>query len=133
MVHPQFFGFPERVGIHFDNLAFQKGIDAIEETVRHANTFFHAQAPWKMSQGEELSTILFLTYEACRISSVLLQPIVPDLANRILSRLGMKPNERHLKTAQLGGGPMMEIYGRPLGKDNGVPLQRIAIKNLDTT
>lgn len=59
------------------------------------------------------------------MSSLLLQPIVPDFADRALSRLGLSKEERHLGTATFGGGPSLKLYGRNLGDNPGNIMDRI--------
>uniref|UniRef100_A0A915EQ79 Methionine--tRNA ligase, mitochondrial n=1 Tax=Ditylenchus dipsaci TaxID=166011 RepID=A0A915EQ79_9BILA len=115
----------ERVGNHYNNLLFFRGLETINETVKKANAFFNLQAPWNLKQGPEVYTVLFIVCETVRIATILLQPVVPDYADKALSRLGMSKDERHLGTAVFGGGPTMKIYGRPLGKDIGVLMNRI--------
>uniref|UniRef100_A0A7E4VJR1 Methionine--tRNA ligase, mitochondrial n=1 Tax=Panagrellus redivivus TaxID=6233 RepID=A0A7E4VJR1_PANRE len=115
---------PEKVSKCYDDLLFYRGLEHIFDQVRNTNAFFEVHKPWKL-KGADRSTVLFLTYETVRVASLLLQPIVPDFANRALTRLGLSPAERHLGTAQFGGGPSLQLYGRTLGENPGNIMDRI--------
>jgi len=116
---------PEKVSKCYDDLLFYRGLEHIFDQLRNTNAFFEVHKPWKMSKGPDLSTVLFLTYETVRVSSLLLQPIVPEFADRALTRLGLSKTERHLGTATFGGGPSLKLYGRNLGENPGNIMERI--------
>ncbi|KAI6217936.1 Methionine--tRNA ligase, mitochondrial [Aphelenchoides fujianensis] len=116
-----------RVSDHYDKQQFHRGLEAIAEVGNHANAFFQLHAPWKLKEGPEKQTILFIVCETARIASLLLQPIVPDYARRMLARLGLQQNEFALETAKLGGGPNLKLYGRPFGETPMI-MKRIEFK-----
>ncbi|KHJ87821.1 tRNA ligase class I, partial [Oesophagostomum dentatum] len=72
----------------FDDLLFYKAIEGIMAVVKSGNGFFQLAQPWKLNQGPELDSVLYLTYETVRVTSLLLSPVVPTLANQALTRLG---------------------------------------------
>uniref|UniRef100_A0AC34FC73 Methionine--tRNA ligase, mitochondrial n=1 Tax=Panagrolaimus sp. ES5 TaxID=591445 RepID=A0AC34FC73_9BILA len=109
----------DKVSKCYDDLLFYRGIEHIFDQVRNTNAFFEIHKPWKMKKGADLSTILFLTYETVRVASLLLQPVVPEFADKALSRLGLSNEERTLETAKFGGGPSLQLYGRNLGENPG--------------
>jgi methionyl-tRNA synthetase len=109
----------DKVSKCYDDLLFYRGIEHIFDQVRNTNAFFEIHQPWKMKKGADLSTILFLTYETVRVASLLLQPVVPEYADKALSRLGLSKDERTLETAKFGGGPSLQLYGRNLGENQG--------------
>uniref|UniRef100_A0AC34F2L5 Methionine--tRNA ligase, mitochondrial n=1 Tax=Panagrolaimus sp. ES5 TaxID=591445 RepID=A0AC34F2L5_9BILA len=100
----------------YDDLLFYRGIEHIFDQVRNTNAFFEIHKPWKMKKGADLSTIIFLTYETVRVVSLLLQPVVPEFADKALSRLGLSNEEQTLDTAKFGGGSSLQLYGRNLGE-----------------
>lgn len=110
-------GLAKRVAEHYDRMLFHRGLEAIADVGKNANAFFQMHAPWKLKDGPEKQTILFIVCETARIANVLLQPIVPNYARRSLTRLGLNDNEVGLDTAQLAGGPNLQVYGRPLGTE----------------
>jgi methionyl-tRNA synthetase len=113
----------DKVSKCYDDLLFYRGIEHIFDQVRNTNAFFELHKPWKMKKGADLSTILFLTYETVRVASLLLQPIVPEFADKALSRLGLSKEERSLETAKFGGGPSLQ--GRNLGENSGNLMDKI--------
>ncbi|KAF8381041.1 hypothetical protein PRIPAC_70183 [Pristionchus pacificus] len=117
----------EKVIPLYDNILFYKAIEEIMAVSKLTNAFFQVHAPWKMSKGAKLSTVLYVTYEATRIISLLMQPITPKLSDFCLSRLGISSDYRNLETATFGGGPKMDQVGRPLGEDKGLYMDRIEV------
>ena len=74
------------------------------------NQYFSLNEPWKLASSKvtkdepRLNTILFVTLESCRIFSLLLQPVMPELMSNLLSRLNVPENERLFKDAVWGKG-----------------------------
>ena len=68
---------------------------AILSLAIQANGYLNEQAPWsRMKQpGNEASVAsdLYAVLECCRLVGLLLQPLVPDLSQRILDQLGEAP------------------------------------------
>ncbi|KAI6190784.1 Methionine--tRNA ligase, mitochondrial [Aphelenchoides bicaudatus] len=130
-----------RVGEHYDKMLFHRGLEELASVTKNANAFFQLHQPWRMSEGPDKQTVLFIIYETVRIVSLLLQPIVPAYADRVLTRLGIEKNERNLETAKFSGGPTIKLYNRPLGEEcqimqrlehnqeelNGQPVGRVEI------
>ena len=73
-------------------LRLQEGAAAAFEIVRAVNEFLTGRAPWKLAKdpaaGERLDETLYEAAEATRIAAVLLHPVMPGSAARILDRLG---------------------------------------------
>ena len=66
-------------------------------TIRYANNLVQEYKPWELAKKNEsnfLKKLTFLINETLRISSILLQPIVPNLAMDVLDRLAVKNEER---------------------------------------
>lgn len=81
--------------------------------LRKANTFVQRHEPWKLVKDEQeskyLETVLHITMEALRLSGILLQPVTPSLADRLLQRLGIPLSQRNfndLKPFSWQGGPL---------------------------
>jgi methionyl-tRNA synthetase len=74
------------VAAHYDKNLFHRGLEEIAEAVKAANAFFQLHEPWNRKAGPDKETILFIIYETVRIANVLLQPIVPNYAERSLTR-----------------------------------------------
>ena len=72
------------------------------------NRYTEARAPWKLAKSEDatdklrLSTTLATMSEGLRLSSILLQPVMPTISEKILNSLGQ--NSVELFVDQLGWG-----------------------------
>lgn len=69
----------------YDDMLFYKAIEGIMAVLKSTNSFFQLLEPWKLKERQALDTVLYVTYETLRVSSILLQPIVPTLADNCLT------------------------------------------------
>jgi methionyl-tRNA synthetase len=85
---------------HFLVCNFYKGIDCIVTTLHAANRFFESQKPWELCKKHltpHLNSVLHLTLETLRVCGILLQPIVPELSDTLLRKLGIPKEKRMWK------------------------------------
>ena len=93
-------GLLPRVRAAFDEQAMHQGLEAIWLMLGAANRYFSAQEPWvlrKSASDEDqvrFRTVLYTTLEAVRIAAVLVQPVMPDSAARLLELLGQSEGSR---------------------------------------
>ncbi|MCB1287701.1 MAG: methionine--tRNA ligase [Mycobacterium sp.] len=89
-----------RVREAFDSQAMHQGLEAIWLMLGAANRYFSAQEPWVLRKSdaeadqERFRTVLYTTLEAVRIAAVLVQPVMPDSAGRLLDLLGQPADRR---------------------------------------
>ncbi|MRH86833.1 methionine--tRNA ligase [Nocardia sp. SYP-A9097] len=85
---------PEQVRAEFDQQQIHLGLEHLWNTLREANRYFSAQAPWTLAKSgtpEDVAregTILYVTMEVVRIVTLLVQPVIPGSAAKILDLLG---------------------------------------------
>ena len=93
---------PKIVSGHYEEFNFYLGIDAIMESLRTTNDYMTKEEPWllKKADVERLNYVLILCLESLRISGILLQPIVPNISERVLSKLGVSYDSRAWKDAE---------------------------------
>uniref|UniRef100_A0A8D8XP87 Methionine--tRNA ligase, mitochondrial n=1 Tax=Cacopsylla melanoneura TaxID=428564 RepID=A0A8D8XP87_9HEMI len=87
----------EEVKTHYSDFNFYKGVDSIILVLHLANKFFDTMKPWTMRKENklvELNLVLGITFDVLRICGIGLQPIVPKLSDKLLTRLGIPVNER---------------------------------------
>ncbi|XP_054647463.1 methionine--tRNA ligase, mitochondrial [Dunckerocampus dactyliophorus] len=128
---------PPVVEHHYDTLHSYKALEAIASCVRQTNGFVHRHAPWKLNRmdaGERrwLDTIMHISLECLRMYGILLQPAVPLLADKLLSRLGVRADERKwtdLDFLPSYKGTDCPFQGRVLGPDTGVLFSRLERPN----
>ncbi|MGO4617876.1 methionine--tRNA ligase [Nocardia sp. 2YAB30] len=87
-------GLLERCRAEFDAQQMHLALEAIWLTLGETNKYFSAQAPWALAKSgtpEDLAreaTVLYVTLEVLRIVAILVQPVMPGSAGRILDQLG---------------------------------------------
>ncbi|OBK44527.1 methionine--tRNA ligase [Mycobacterium sp. 1081908.1] len=93
-------GLLERVRAHFDGQAMHLALEAIWLMLGEANRYFSAQEPWVLRKSESeadqarFRTVLYITCEVVRIAALLVQPVMPDSAGRLLDLLGQDADRR---------------------------------------
>ncbi|KAJ7310248.1 hypothetical protein JRQ81_007146 [Phrynocephalus forsythii] len=119
---------PLRVSHSFEHFQIYRAAEAILDCVRQTNGFVQRHAPWKLSftepeQKRHRDTVLHVALECLRVYGILLQPLIPTVADKILTRLGVRDTERSFKDLNfLPGydGEKSSLEGRRLGPDVGV-------------
>ncbi|OCB42982.1 methionine--tRNA ligase, partial [Mycobacterium malmoense] len=93
-------GLLDRVRIEFDNQAMHLALEAIWLMLGAANRYFSAQQPWVLRKSDSeadrkrFATVLYTTCEAVRIAALLVQPVMPESAGKLLDLLGQAPERR---------------------------------------
>ena len=74
----------------------------VMEAVSEANRYFAGQEPWahKKDNPQRMGTILYVTAEVVRQAAILLQPVVPTGADKLLDYLAVSEDRRRF--AHLG-------------------------------
>ena len=104
----------------FDALEFDSGLEAIMEMLRETNAYFQRHEPWALQKKvrggvatredkEALNTVLYVVLESLRVAGILLQPVIPGSAKRLLDHLGVleDKSERSLAAAYFGRDDMV--------------------------
>ncbi len=86
----------DRVREDYENQAFNRALEAIWDVVGAANRYIDAQAPWTLrkSDPDRMKTVLYVLAEVIRHLAILMQPVVPDAASRILNQIGVASDAR---------------------------------------
>lgn len=124
---------------HYETMHIYKALEAISACVRLTNGFVQRHTPWKLDRKNNedqrwVDTIIHISLECLRIYGTLLQPIVPETSNKLLSRLGVQPHERSwagLNFLAKYQGMDCPFEGRTLGSDSGVLFSRLEPHNAD--
>ncbi|XP_047526135.1 methionine--tRNA ligase, mitochondrial [Pieris napi] len=89
---------PDICRSHYSNYQFYKAVDAVIHALHLANLFFETLKPWELKKKpesqKELDVVLHLTLETLRICSIILQPVIPDITNKLLDKLQVGKNLR---------------------------------------
>jgi methionyl-tRNA synthetase len=81
----------------FDDLAFDKAMQAVIDFANLVNKKFNDTAPWnlkKLGKIDEMNASLHETAESLRLIAILLAPFTPVSANKILDLLNVENNQR---------------------------------------
>lgn len=79
-----------------DRQRFHKALEAIMQLVYDANAYIDVQAPWalKKTDTERMGTVLYVLAETIRCLGLIMQPVTPQSAGRILDQLAVPEDER---------------------------------------
>ncbi|HYB37223.1 MAG TPA: methionine--tRNA ligase [Mycobacterium sp.] len=93
-------GLLERVRADFDAQAMHLALEAIWLMLGAANKYFSVQQPWVLRRSDSevdqdrFRTVLYTTCEAVRIAALLIQPVMPESAGKLLDLLGQPVDQR---------------------------------------
>jgi methionyl-tRNA synthetase len=89
------------------------------EVVGEANRYVDAQAPWTLRKTDpaRMATVLYVLAETIRHLAILIQPVMPQAAAKLLDQLGLGASERGFD--RLGPAGALKP-GTPLPKPEGV-------------
>lgn len=112
---------------HFESYNFYLAIDEIVATLHLTNSLIQESEPWILVKNpameKKLEAVLALVFESLRINGILLQPIVPIKAQKILDKIAIDPDRRSWNdTAYLLDGEHEE---RPLHTSTSKLIDRI--------
>ncbi|MCA4132101.1 methionine--tRNA ligase [Arthrobacter sp. M4] len=74
----------------FEKQEFSRALEAIWGVLGDTNAYFADQAPWvlRKTDPERMNTVLYVTLEVVRIVAILVQPVMPSAAAKLLGTLG---------------------------------------------
>ncbi|KAH9488994.1 Methionine--tRNA ligase, mitochondrial [Bulinus truncatus] len=104
--HHDIYQLPDKVNELFCDFHFNKGIDLIMSHLHWANSFVQTHTPWVLCKSDSpqdnahLLVTLHVALETLRVCGIVMQPVMPDLTERLLTRLGVPKNERFFKDAK---------------------------------
>jgi methionyl-tRNA synthetase len=93
-------GLLDRIRADFDAQAMHLALEAIWLMLGAANRYFSAQQPWVLRKSESeadqvrFATVLYATCEVVRIAALLVQPVMPESAGKLLDLLGQPEDQR---------------------------------------
>ena len=89
---------------HMDTQAFHEALRVIWQVISEANRYVDSTAPWglKKTDPERMGEVLAVLAETIRQVAILVQPVMPESAAKILDQIGVAADARGFD--QLGGG-----------------------------
>jgi methionyl-tRNA synthetase len=111
-------GLLVRLRAEFAEQAFNRALELIWQVVADANRYVDEQAPWTLRQSDSAraATVLYVLAETVRHLAILVQPVVPEAAAKLLDQLAQLPERRDF--AALAAHPLAP--GTTLPRPEGV-------------
>jgi len=102
-----------------DRQAFHEALDSIWSVVRAANGYVDRQAPWALRKTDpaRMGTVLYVLAETLRHLGLIVQPVMPTAAARMLDQLAVAADRRTF--AHMAAAHAL-VSGTPLPKPEGV-------------
>ena len=97
-----------------DQQQIHRYLDAVWAVVADANRYFAAQEPWVLRKTDpaRMETVLWTTAELIRNLAILIQPVMPESAAKLLDQLSVAADRRGF--AEIGeGGELLAGTGLP--------------------
>ncbi|MCB1556610.1 MAG: methionine--tRNA ligase, partial [Alphaproteobacteria bacterium] len=109
---------PEVRGL-FDRFQIHRALEAIWRIVGDANAYIDEQAPWALKKTDpaRMETVLYVLAETIRCLALIVQPVMPESAGKILDQLSVPEDRRDFAalTADCGLSP-----GKAIDQPEGV-------------
>lgn len=87
------------------NFRFDDAVKAAEELITACNQSIDVEAPWKkVKAGEDVGPFLYQLLEALRHAGIMLLPIIPSAAEKLLAQVGELPGDIVLPRDTAWGG-----------------------------
>ena len=87
----------EKCRNYIDNQDLLNYIDCVMQLIKYGNFYINEMAPWKLikaEQHEEALSVLYVVCEILRRVSLLMQPVMPSSAKKILDQLNINETKR---------------------------------------
>ncbi|WGW12853.1 methionine--tRNA ligase [Saxibacter everestensis] len=80
----------------FDEQNIHQALEAIWNVLGASNRYFSAQEPWVLRKTDvaRMATVLYVTLEVVRVVAILVQPVVPSSAGKLLDLLSQAQDAR---------------------------------------
>ncbi|NLZ98575.1 MAG: class I tRNA ligase family protein, partial [Micrococcus sp.] len=92
---------------HFEVQDFYRALGAAWKVLDDTNAYFADQQPWVLRKTDEarMKTVLWVTLEIVRRVALLVQPVMPESATKLLDALGVEASADAGTTNASGQGP----------------------------
>ncbi len=86
----------EHSRVHFSTFKINRALEHIWSVVSACDGYVDAQAPWALKKTDKarMETVLYVLAEAVRCLSIIVQPVVPQSASKMLNQLSVSDDRR---------------------------------------
>jgi methionyl-tRNA synthetase len=104
------------VRTRMDEYLIHRALEDINTAVFAANAYIDTQAPWALKKTDpaRMSTVLYVLAEVIRCIAIIMQPVTPASAGKMLDQIGVGPDARtfeHIVKTLKGGEKINEPKG----------------------
>ena len=112
-------GLLDTVRTAFEQQAFHEGLRQIWEVIGAANRYIDQMEPWTLrkTDPDRMADVLGVLLETIRQVAILVQPVMPESAEKLLEQLAVSKDERNFDRI---GGTFRLVGGRKINKPTGV-------------
>ncbi len=102
---------PDIVGEYMDKMEFSNALGAIWKLINRGNKYIDEVAPWalnKAGETEKLATVLYNMAEVLRMATIMIQPVMPNIAPKVWQQLGIEKDaeSQNWDTVAFGNFPV---------------------------
>jgi methionyl-tRNA synthetase len=89
-------GLLPKLRADFAEQSFHRGLETVWQVIAEADRYITEQEPWALRKTDEarMRTVLYVLAEVVRRVAILVQPVVPGAAARLLDQLAIPANAR---------------------------------------
>ena len=89
--------------IFMETQQIDKALKSVFELISETNSYIDKQAPWVLKKNniKRMNVVLFITLNIIRTSSLMLIPVIPTSANKVLDILNIDQSERNFKNIKI--------------------------------
>lgn len=111
-----------------DTLTTHKALNYVWELMFRANEIMTEGEPWNLKKDlDKQDYIIFLCLETVRISSILMQPFIPEYSTKLLGMLNVASARRSASFAKVGADLTYGVDVK-FSKGSQVPLQKVSLR-----
>ena len=93
-----------------------KALKCVFEILSQTNSYIDEQAPWELknNNSERMNDVLFVTLKIIKDATIMLLPVIPDSANKVLDILNIDLNQRNFKSINIDQNTFNIINPNPI-------------------
>ena len=94
----------EKNRMQYDTQQFHEALKSIWDVIGDANRYVDEMAPWALrkTDPDRMAEVLWVLCEVIRVVGILVQPVMPQAAARLLDQMAISPSERDFSYLHAG-------------------------------
>ena len=102
--------------VFMETQQIDKAIKSVFELISETNSYIDNQAPWALKKNniKRMNDVLFIALNIIRTSSLMLLPVIPTSANKVLDILNIDQSERNFEYIKIILKDIIIINPKPI-------------------